>query len=337
MKKFFNENEIRPKDLIDGQKIAMHNDIKYLRSFSSEYVNVKCPACGSIKNTLKYKKYDFDIVECAKCKTNYTNPRPTSKILGDFYNKSQSYDFWNKFIFPASEDVRREKIFKKRVDNLLAFCEKYGSTNGSLLDVGAGYGTFCEELICRNVFDKVVAVEPTPSLSETCKSKGIETISKPIEEVQFSKDEKFDVVVNFEVIEHLFSPKEFILQCKKTLKNNGLFLLTCPNGQGFDIITLKEVSNSIDHEHINYFNPNSIRILFNSCGFEVLEVLTPGVLDAEIVRNAVLEGNFNLDNQPFLKNIIIDDWENKGEQFQQYLIDNNMSSNMWVVARKITD
>jgi len=329
----FSEQDIRPRDLLDGQQRAILQDIEFLASRTHDFVEVNCPACAENDFTVKYKKYGFRYTECRSCKTFYTNPRPNAELLGKFYARSANYEYWNKYIFPASEKTRREKIFKPRVDKMLELCRKYNSQMNSLLEVGAGFGTFCEELGSRKIFKKILAVEPTPGLAETCRNKGIETIEKPIEQIHLEEKDRFDVIVNFEVIEHIFSPRDLILQCKKNLKPGGLFLVTCPNGQGFDVLTLGTVSNTVDHEHLNYFNPGSLPLLLEKCGFEVLEVLTPGVLDTDLVRNAVLEGKYSLDEQPFLKKILLDEWNERGATFQDYLKDNKLSSNMWVVAK----
>ena len=39
-------------------------------------------------------------------------------------------------------------------------------------------------------------------------------------------------------------------------------------------------------------------------------------------------------NQPFLKKVLLDDWEQLGVAFQEFLIQQGLSSNMWIVARK---
>jgi hypothetical protein len=66
----------------------------------------------------------------------------------------------------------------------------------------------------------------------------------------------------------------------------------------------------------------------------VLEVQTPGKLDAELVRKKALSGEFDLSNQPFLNRVLIESWEECGDAFQSFLVDNKMSSHMWLVARK---
>ena len=332
-KNSFNENDIRPTNFLAGQKIVVAQDIGRLLTQRDKFVEVPCPACGKKDSAKKLEKYTLEIHECNVCQTLFTNPRPTSEVLDWFYKGSVNYAYWNKYIFPASEDARRLRIFVPRVDKVLAFCEKYGVQTDSLLEIGCAFGTFCVEMQSRDKFKRIVGVEPTPGLAETSRQKGIEVIEEVIENIHFSEEDRFDVVVNFEVIEHIFSPKDLILQSKKLLKKNGLFIVTCPNGQGFDFQVLGDKCNSIDHEHLNYFNPKSLAILLESCGFEVLESITPGRLDAELVRNKVLAGEFDLHNQPFLQQVLIDEWESKGAAFQDFISNAGLSSNLWIIAR----
>ena len=329
------ENEIRPVSLMSNQKVAALKDVGMLLSERENFVSVNCPACDSSDFYKKFIKYGLDYVECNNCFTFYISPRPTEDVLSRFYSKSYNYEYWNKYIFPASEEKRRQKIFVPRVDSVIEYCNKYNIQPNSILEVGSAFGTFCSEMIARNFFKKVVGVEPTPNSAQTCREKGINIIEKPIEQIIFSEEEKFDVVVNFEVIEHLFSPKDFIVKCKDLLKKNGVLIITCPNGKGFDISILGNISDAVDHEHLNYFNPESLSNLLKKVGFEILEVKTPGKLDAELVRNKVLEDEFNVDNQPFLKEVLIDKWDSIGEQFQSFLREAGMSSNMWIVARNL--
>jgi len=329
----FSESDIRADDLRKGQFTAMTIDIGRLLQHADKFVEVNCPACQKNDADLKFQKYAMKFVECKNCRTLYTNPRPTVNILENFYKDSQNYSFWNKHIFPASEKARREKIFVPRVDKTIELCKKYKVKNDTLLEIGAAFGTFCVEIKARNYFKRIVAVEPTPNLAKTCREKGLEVIEDVVENIAFSKEEVFNVIVNFEVIEHIFSPVDFIENVKRILKKGGLLITTCPNGQGFDFKTLKEKCNSIDHEHLNYFNPSSLELLLNNSGFEVLESSTPGKLDAELVRRKILAGEFKVENDSFLYQVLIENWEEAGEAFQKFLSDAGLSSNMWTVAR----
>jgi 2-polyprenyl-3-methyl-5-hydroxy-6-metoxy-1,4-benzoquinol methylase len=328
------EKDIRPVVFTQAQRVAAVTDTGRFLSRYAEFVHVACPACGADDPHPKFRKNGIDYVECPGCETMYINPRPTPEVLEWFYRGSLNYAHWNKFIFPASEEVRRERIFVPRVDRLLALCRKHGVTTGALLEVGAGFGTFCTEVQRRKVFSRVVAVEPTPDLAQTCRLRGLEVIESPVEQIQLDAALRFDVVASFEVIEHLFAPGDFVRHTVALLKPGGLLMLACPNGKGFDVETLGTMSNTVDHEHLNYFNPASLSRLLASCGLEVLESLTPGRLDAELVRNKVLEGEFDLSGQPFLRKVLIDDWDRLGGGFQEYLAGAGLSSSLWMVARK---
>lgn len=270
--------------------------------------------------------------ECKRCQTVYINPRPTEEILIDFYKQSRYYKYWNDVIFPASESARREKIFKPRVDKILNICKKYNVPPNTIVEIGAGFGTFLIELESRKIFKSLIGIEPTPDLAETCRKKGITIIEKTIEEV-YPNQLKADIVVNFEVIEHLFSPKLFLLSCKKILKKGGIIVITSPNVSGFDIQTLGSISDALDVEHLNYFNPYSLALLLENCGYTVIEKQTPGVLDADLVRNKLLSGEFK-NTDPLLDIILIRKWKQLGVPFQVFLQKNLLSSNMLLIARK---
>ena len=332
--KTLTENDIRPEQFGAAQKVAALVDVGRMLSRRAEFVEVPCPACGHPKFKPKFIKNGLDYVTCLNCDTFYLNPRPPSAVLDWFYRDSVNYAFWNKHIFPASEAARRSGIFVPRVDRLLDICKKHGVATNALLEVGAGFGTFCTELTSRGIFKRIVGVEPTPGLAQTCRDRGIEVIEAPVETLEPAVVGQFDVIASFEVIEHLFAPVDFVHNMLRLLKPGGLLMLTCPNGQGFDIDTLKVVSASVDHEHLNYFNPASLGKLLSQQSMQVLESFTPGRLDAELVRNKVLAGEFSLVDQPFLQSVLIDHWDSQGQAFQNYLVAQGLSSNLWVVARK---
>lgn len=331
----FKESDIRPDNMVKAQQKYITADRNRLLKHKKNFVIVSCPACGRVSSKHAFEKNGLKYVICPRCETLYVNPRPTAAVLEECYAKSEVYAYWNKHIFPVSETVRREKIFRPRVKRVLEICRRYGIKKPKLLEVGAGYGSFCQEAVDRGKFGKVIAVEPFPGCARMCRCRGLKTIDKPIERVRF-KDGEIDVVASFEVIEHLFSPRNFLMGCANALSSGGLLLLSCPNFKGFDIFVLQKYSQSVDHEHLNYFTPSSLARLVSDCRFEVLETLTPGQLDAEIVRKTVLRGDFDISRQPFLKQILIDEWERVGDSFQKFLSDNLLSSHLWLVARKTT-
>jgi 2-polyprenyl-3-methyl-5-hydroxy-6-metoxy-1,4-benzoquinol methylase len=328
------ENDIRPDHLMQGQAERFAADVRRLLRERPRFVPVACPACGADAARPGFRKYDLDYVSCTRCDTLYISPRPAPAVLERYYAESENYRYWNHYIFPASEPARRERIFRPRAYRTAELCRRHGLEGGVLLEVGAGFGTFCEEVQALGLFRRVVAVEPTPDLAATCRRKGLETLQKPIEAVDADEVGRVDVVAAFEVLEHLFSPFDFLTACRERLAPGGLVVLTCPNGKGFDVAVLGPLSGTVDVEHLNYFHPESLSHLLRRCGFEPLEILTPGELDAELVRKKVLAGEFDLSGQPFLTQVLIDAWDRCGGPFQRFLADNLLSSHMWALARK---
>ncbi|MEQ8191697.1 MAG: class I SAM-dependent methyltransferase [Candidatus Eremiobacterota bacterium] len=329
----FTEDEIRPKEMAMAQQEFIDIDRNFLLSRMSEWCEVLCPACNSMDFKFFGEKRGFVYVECAKCGTVYTNPRPSQTLLHDLYANSQVYKYWNKYMFPASEHTRRVHIFRPRAERLADYCKTSGINCDTLLEVGAGFGIFCEEVSKLGLFKRIIVVEPTSDLAETCRLKGFDVMNMPVEDI--TESEFIDVLAAFEVIEHLFSPEQFLKQCFRMLRPGGLLFLTCPNVRGFDVATLRMLSTTFDHEHINYFHPKSLFMLLLNCGFDNINIQTPGQLDAEIVRKTVLDGKFEVNNHPFLREILLERWEELGNPFQKFLVGNKLSSHMSVFCKKI--
>lgn len=329
----FKENDIRPSDLMEKKKPALEHDKRYLRDRIPLFHKVNCVACNSDNYTLWAEKDGFTYDECTVCGTVFMNPRASEDLLSEFYRQSKNYEFWNKYIFPATDSVRKEKIFKPRASKTIEFCKKYGICGGIIIEIGSAYGTFCEAIQDLKFFNRIIAVEPTPDLAETCRKKGFETLEQVVEELSFEK-ESADVIANFEVIEHLANPRKFIEQVVSYLKKGGLFICTCPNGQGLGTLVLKEKAKVVDHEHVNYFNPRSLSVLLKSYGLETLEVLTPGDLDVDLLNSEYKVDKNLFRNQPFFSYILQNASTQTLNEFQSFLRKNLLSSHLWIVAKK---
>ena len=323
------EIDIRPERTKEGARQAALKDLARLISRIDEFVESSCPACEADEKNYKYTKNGLSYSTCVKCDTFYMDPRPNNDILDWFYKDSVNYKYWNEYIFPQTDISRKEKIFTPRVERLFHYLHKYNPTFDSLLEIGCAFGSFLELVESSGKFDRITGIEPTPGLAATCRSKGIDVIEEIVENINIEKQDKYSVVANFEVIEHLGNPRSFIKKCRSFLNPDGILIMSCPNGKGFDFDILGPDCNSVDHEHLNYFNPQSIKILLNDCGFEVLEVQTPGLLDVDLVKNKIQEtsNTYNISN--WLSNVI----NYQKNELQDFLQKNLLSSSLWVVAR----
>jgi len=200
------------------------------------------------------------------------------------------------------------------------------------VEIGAGSGVFAHLVQETRVFDRVLAVEPAASLAADCRACGLEVLECPVE--QLDKNMLVNIATSFEVIEHLFSPSDFLEHIYRILAPNGLCILTTPNGLGFDVLELGEASTTVGHTHLTLFNPDSITRMIRAKGFQVLDVTTPGKLDVSLVREGWDAGGGKAPISPFLDYMLREAPEGMAEAFQRFLCDNLLSSHMWVVARK---
>ena len=325
--------DLCPSDLLEAWEAAFLRDVKRLNAARDRIVAVDCPACESAAHEHAFEKYGFNYARCRGCGTLFMTPRPSESLMADYYANSENYAFWSAHIFPATDAVRREKIHAGRIERVLELCDRHAVPTGTLVEVGAGYGTFGSLAKASGRFERVIAIEPTPEMAEACRAADLEVIESRIEDIA-AGSLAAEVLVSLEVIEHLFAPKAFVGRCADLLRPGGLLILSCPNGEGFDIATLGPASQAVDVEHVNLFNPGSIEALLRRHGFTEVAVSTPGRLDAEIVREAVLKGVLDLSDQPFLRRVLIDEWERLGWSFQQFLADTGQSSHMWITARR---
>jgi SAM-dependent methyltransferase len=323
-------DDIRPIDAMAGQRAAMQADIEWLNAQSARFVTAPCPACDADEARSLYEKYGMRHVICGRCQTQYVNPRPGPDLLAEFYARSANYAYWAKHIFPASAEARRIKLFRPRAQVVAELARTSGVSSGTLIEVGAGYGQFCDEIKTIGIFERVIAIEPTPHLAEACRALGLETICAPYEQVTI--DGKADVVACFEVIEHLFAPKDFLQWSHTILRPDGILFLTCPNSAGFETLLLGKASGAVDHEHLNLFTPESLALLAERQGFRGIDVTTPGELDVELVQQALDAGDV-LENElgPVLKRLISRADRSK---LQEVIRDAKLSSNMRLVAHR---
>ena len=333
------EDEIRPKY---AERIANDLRIEDIQSIFYQngkldhdcFVEVTCPACGSDSNSSEFEKDGFNLNRCDFCDTLYVSPRPIENKLLEYYGHSKSIEYFTKEILEGTKVIRTERIFKPRAQKIIDLLTNILLKRNVFVDVGGGNGLFLESLDSAGAgFEKYINVEPSNEGANLTLERGFDVFNGFIED--FDLDIKVDLITAFELIEHLFNPLTFLTKISSLLDINGIFILTTPNIKGFDLLLLGSKSdNIVAPNHLNYFNPQSIKILLEKCGFDIIHIETPGVLDLNIVENKVKDG-IKI-NDKFISFLLRKDDQTKNN-FQKFLMYNNLSSNMMVVARKVRE
>ncbi len=119
------ENDIRPEALLKRYLELSAQDA--IDCFGNEdRVHIDCVACGATNCVRQFEKNGFEYCLCASCSTLFQSPRPSIEAFEAFYRQSESSRYWAEVFFPAVAEIRREKIFRPRVERLSAICSGVG-------------------------------------------------------------------------------------------------------------------------------------------------------------------------------------------------------------------
>jgi len=326
------ESDIRNRATVDKYLELVEKDCETFFPKKDHYPNTACCACGCPHSKPQFTKNGFHYVTCQDCHTLYVSNRPPLDQLRNFYSQSASSTYWTRFFFQPVLEARRKKIFLPRVESVVT---EFGTERNWVIgDVGAGFGIFLDELRKKWAESRFIALEPSLAQAEICRELGLDVECCFAEELA-GYDEAFDLLTSFELFEHLSEPSTFIRKMHRLLKPGGYLLMTTLNGMGFDIQILWEKSKSVTPpHHLNFFNPDSVRILLELLGFTNVRVTTPGQLDWDIVEGMITNSNFNAGR-------FWCDFSKKGSpqakgDLQNWISRNNFSSHMQVVAQKPT-
>ena len=133
---------------------------------------------------------------------------------------SNEVDYYNNFYKDLARIDRQGNQFSK----IEAFVTdlKPGS---KILDVGCGFGSVSGELIRRGhtVYGMEVNTEAVAELHKLGFKVLEQDITKP-----FNLNEKFDVILILDVLEHVFDPTAILHECRKVLAEGGSIIISVP-------------------------------------------------------------------------------------------------------------
>lgn len=326
------EHEIRPEALLNRYlELSAHDAETCFANTVRQAMD--CVACGQGRSSHQFDKNGFAYAQCSDCGTLFQSPRPSIDAFEAFYRRSESSRYWAEVFFPAVAEIRREKIFRPRAERLSKLCGERGLAVHKLIDVGAGYGIFLEEW--RRLFPQVhaLAVEPSVSLALECRAKGFEVVEDIVENVS-GYDEAADLVVCFEVLEHVHAPLDFVKVLKTLARPGGSVFVSTLGIDGFDLQLLWDKSSQISPpHHINFLSVEGFKRLFHRAGLVDVTVTTPGQLDVDIVRNAFKRDPLFAKEQRFVRTLLAD--EDRALAFQTFLSERCMSSHVWVMGQRV--
>jgi len=318
------------------------NDAKIIYDkFGSDFQYRPCPICGQ-DEYINLEKFinRYDVCKCKICNSEYVNPVPSIDALSYYYNECE-----NNKLFAKLNITRQMKDFRldSRIDFIKKFVEKIISRKNegriNILEIGCNNGTFLSLLnefissIGAQSKIDLYGIDIDKSVIENTVDKSLNLHALPAEQIE-ELNIKFDMILHFELIEHLCNPVSFINSIYENLIDGGFTIFTTPNSLGLEIKAIgynktRLLAHSIfPPMHLNAFNTQNILLFANKNKFKLRTIETPGKLDMDLLTTVSDE----LEDENLKEISLMDE---KTKAYFQYLTSYlNSSSHMRVVFEK---
>ena len=236
-----------------------------------------CPVCGSTERTHMATGYDYEYESCGNawlvwtcqaCSHAWLDPRPADSTLPTIYPSNYySYDY-EKRINPIAVWGKRwldRRKFSKLLSHLQRPFESY-------LDVGCSTGRFLELAQSLGAQpDRTSGIELDAELVRALRERGLNAECSRVEDSEMLRNEKFDLITMFHVIEHVSDPRDVISRLAQSLNPGGVLALETPNLQSLDARLFRAGLWGGYHfpRHWHIFTPVSLTKAMRDCGLEI--------------------------------------------------------------------
>lgn len=219
---------------------------------------------------------DMQLLRCGRCNLVFASPRPRrERIYTDMLDGG-----------PIAEATFERKAARRNVDMIhsrhLSHAMSFIPEAKRVFDMGFGAGTIMQA--ARTLGLEASGNEINRFSCEALARDGFEVHHGFTRDLDLPA-EHFDIVVNFDYLEHSYEPYEDLLTCNRILRDQGILhlktlYLDCP-----DHILKGDAYQLFGAGHFAYFFPRTLCSMLYSAGFTI-EELRLGALIFVVARKA---------------------------------------------------
>lgn len=203
-----------------------------------ELESAPCEICGANDPQLIVARPDllfagetvYTFCRCGNCGVFYQHPRPTEATIGNLYPHDTSYPSYRRDV--AAEPWLRQLDRRYGLAKRCRLITRHVRA-GRLLDVGCATGDFLSEMR-RYPGWSVLGVEPSTTAGRYAHDQvGLTVVKGTLNNASFA-DASFDAVTMWDVLEHVYRPREVIAEVARILKPGGVFVVNHPHTESMD-------------------------------------------------------------------------------------------------------
>lgn len=234
---------------------------------SEQFDLIPCENCGSNQfSTLCEWNNLSKVVQCRHCGLQLVNPMPNKEFLDQLYRQDEEeHPYYQNYILERTD---RKKSYNKQYHRRLNLLEKYSKGKGKLLDIGCGGGFFLKAAEERGWDPHGIDIVPdfVKFARDELRLKNVHCRS--LEDSEYEKH-FFDVIVLWDLIEHLPHPSQFLKTLNRILRPGGLLVIWTPNAN--NAAWLKgDWYGYVPLQHLYFFSASTLKHTLQSTGFRVI-------------------------------------------------------------------
>ena len=243
-----------------------------LRDGQMSEIEVDCPVCGEPKFedfcAIDRIGLKVQTVMCAKCPTLYSRKRFDERSFAVFYSL-----FYREMYTGSS--VPTAGWFEEQVSSghkILNQLKDLGVISHDLsgkrvLEVGCGSGGIL--IPFTEIGAEVVGIDFDDTYMEAGRKRGLNLIDQSIYE--FQADNKFDLIILKDVLEHLPDLNLVLQRLKSLLSETGNVYIQVPTFEGLEFLGYKnDFLRYFQNAHIVHFSEASLKYVFAKNDFETM-------------------------------------------------------------------
>ena len=200
-----------------------------------------CPVCGdpggfvwTVARDVEYETTadTFSYWHCEPCDVLFIDPVPRDRLAEIYPPSYYSYAGGDDALASGRNVVTRTKaaLDRRAFRKLLA---QVGTPSPRILDVGGGTGDIAAGLVAASDGRaSATVVDFDPATVEVARGRGLGAVAARIE--KFETDERFDLVLMLNLIEHVDDPVAVMRRAARLLAPGGVVWIQTPNWHSLD-------------------------------------------------------------------------------------------------------
>ena len=307
------EKKIHPNEIFINEKELAK---RFIQTQNFSLPLERCSFCGEKTKEFLFDKWGVTYAFCPQDWSLGLNALPEEKHVTAYFCGSPLAEFRSSKEYQETVAKERHYVWESLIEWIEGRVDRYlGNETYKVADWGSKFVGWTKALQAAKFVSNFDVINPLPPILQSSEI-----------------DDNFDIICLIDVLQRQTNPYQFLSDVGKKLSNGGILVLTCRSGSGFDILTLRENSETVfPLDHISLPSPEGLKILLRKAGYNILELTTPGMLDVSYVQESI---QYISKEQYFQRYLFSQADEQTLERLQGFLQQNNLSSHIRCVAQK---